>query len=471
METNMDMLILKKNQVLKNVFLASGIRLYRIFFSKFYFYVLLCFLILLNNSEIFAQEFNYNIELEVAGIYSTNNASPFWFYSNQNGLLDEESNFLGVASAEATFTKNRFLNFEAGISYYYSDGIENELKRNQIYLKYYNKYIQAIVGAKNPEIKLNGLSTSNQNFLFSGNSRSLPGLLVEANNPFPIFKTLTVDWGIGHYELNDDRFVDETMVHYKRFGLNWVINKKHKITARFQHYAQWGGTSPISGKQPDSFTDFIDIFFARGGGEEAGPGDQRNALGNHLGSYFLEYELESKIASFSFYHDHPFEDGSGSSFKNFPDGIWGVLLNLKNSKYFNPFIYEYVDTTNQSGASGVSGRDNYFNNKLYKSGWTYDGRTIGNPFISVPNNSRVKVHHFGFISNFKKIQFLIKTSFVQNLGTYYVPFNPKENAIYTYLKSDYSFEKYGKISIQLGYDTSDIDKDHFGGGLTYSYSF
>jgi len=67
------------------------------------------------------------------------------------------------------------------------------------------------VGVKNPEVKLDDLSSSNQNFLYSGNSRALPGIILEANKPFPIFKALTVDWGIAHYELNDDRFVDGTM--------------------------------------------------------------------------------------------------------------------------------------------------------------------------------------------------------------------------------------------------------------------
>ncbi|PHS61907.1 MAG: hypothetical protein COB12_11460 [Flavobacterium sp.] len=434
---------------------------------KKYFYLLFLFI----NGIVIAQEFDYSIFLKAQGIYGTNDESPFWFYSNQNGQLDGETNFLGLVSFEASFKKSKNLNFEAAVNYFYSDGIENEVKRNEFYIKYYNKYIQAIVGAKNPEVKLDGLSSSNQNFLYSGNARSLPGILIEANEFFPIFKTLSVDWGIAHYELNDDRFVDGTMVHYKRIGFNWKINEKHSVYARFQHFAQWGGTSPTQGKQPDSFNDFIKVFFGRGGGEESGAGDQQNVLGNHLGSYFLEYKYEAGFAGFTFYWEHPFEDGSGTSFKNFPDGIWGLFIDLKKNNFFKSFLYEYVDTTNQSGGTGISGKDNYFMNKLYRSGWTYDGRTLGLPFISVPFNTRTRIHQIGFTSIFKKFNFTFKTSFVQNLGTYFVPYEPFENAIYTYLKTDYSFDKFGNLSLQVGYDTSDVNKDHFGAGLAYSIGF
>ncbi len=434
---------------------------------KKYFYILFIFF----QGTLFAQDFNYNINLEVQGFYGTNDASPFWFYSNKNGILDAETNFLGIANIEASYSKNKNLNFEAGVNYYYSDGIEKSVKRNELFIKYYNKYLQAIIGAKNPEVKLNGLSSSNQNFTYSGNARALPGILIEANEFFPIFKFLFVDWGIAHYELNDNRFVDGTMVHYKRIGFNWIINKNNSVYARFQHYAQWGGNNPITGQQPDSFKDFIKVFFGRSGGENAGSGDQQNVLGNHLGSYFLEYKLKTKIAKFSFYWEHPFEDGSGTSFKNFPDGIWGVFASLENSSFFKSLLYEYVDTTNQSGKGGVSGNDNYFNNRGYKSGWTYDGRTIGIPFILVPVNTRTRVHQIGFTSVYKKIDFTFKTSIVQNLGTHPFPFEPQENAVYTYLKSAYSFNKYGDLSLELGYDTSNINKDHFGASLAYSYYF
>jgi hypothetical protein len=52
-----------------------------------------------------------------------------------------------------------------------------------------------------------------------------------------------------------------------------------------------------------------------------------------------------------------------------------------------------------------------------------------------------------------------------------VPFDPKEIAIYSYLNTTYSFNKYGEISLPIGFDYSDTKKDSFGAGLSYTYSF
>ena len=62
-------------------------------------------------------------------------------------------------------------------------------------------------------------------------------------------------------------------------------------------------------------------------------------------------------------------------------------------------------------------------------------------------------------------------SFVQNLGSFATPIEPKEFAIYSYLNTTYSTEKFGKLSLLLGFDYSDRNTDTFGAGLTYSYSF
>jgi len=68
---------------------------------KKYLFILVLFI----NGVVIAQEFDYSIFLKTQGIYGTNNESPFWFYSNQYGQLDKETNFLGLASVEASFLK------------------------------------------------------------------------------------------------------------------------------------------------------------------------------------------------------------------------------------------------------------------------------------------------------------------------------------------------------------------------------
>ncbi len=72
---------------------------------KIFFFILTLF----SNAIVIAQEFDYSIFLKAQGIYGSNDESPFWFYSNQNGQLDGETNFLGLASFETYFKKTRIL--------------------------------------------------------------------------------------------------------------------------------------------------------------------------------------------------------------------------------------------------------------------------------------------------------------------------------------------------------------------------
>lgn len=71
---------------------------------------------------------------------------------------------------------------------------------------------------------------------------------------------------------------------------------------------------------------------------------------------------------------------------NYPDGLYGVFIDLKQPKnWLTHLIAEFYNTKNQSGSSAISGYDNYFNNTIYGSGWTYFGRTIGAPlFLTRP---------------------------------------------------------------------------------------
>jgi hypothetical protein len=339
------------------------------------------------------------------------------------------------------------------------------------------------VGSKKQEEVLDGLSATNQNFLWSGNARPLPGILLEANNPLKISNTFALDWGIGHYELNDNRFVDGTHVHYKRLGLITTFNENHKLTAKIQHYAQWGGTSKSLGKLENSTKDFINVFFAHNSEEIGVENDKINKVGNHLGTYSLIYENRNSFGSFSVYHDHPFEDGSGTRLANFPDGIWGVYFVPKRTKIISSVLYEYIYTMNQSGISVGSGIDNYFFNGIYRSGWSYEKNIIGLPFIIFEKNveitekyspiisNRSKTHHFGVMGEFSKFQWKLKSTYAKYLGTYRKPFFPEWKYWYNYGSLSYKSERLGTFTVLGGADFSNIDDTLIGGGIAYSYSF
>jgi hypothetical protein len=440
------------------------------------------FIIFLLSSLIsWAQEFDWEGKLSVSGLASNEETLPFWMYANSNYSRGTETNFLGVGELKSTYEFSNFF-IEAGIAFYYRDEVVDEFQRRDLYLRFQNNWLKATLGAKRQELMVNGLSVTNTNFLWSGNARPIPGLLFEANSPIRIGKNFAIDWGIAHYELNDDRFVDNTNLHYKRLGFITTFNENHRVRLQIQHFAQWAGTSPVYGELNSDFEAFIDVFFARKSEEINVDGEIQNAVGNHLGTFLFAYDFNTNLGIFSVYHEHPFEDGSGTGFSNFPDGVWGVFYQPKKKKIITSFLYEYVDTRDQS-SNDVSGNDNYFSNNVYRSGWTYEGNIIGLPLITADKsiviteetspiiNNRVQAHHFGFSGTFKKIDWRLKSTISKNLGTYNHPFPMVINNWYNYADFSYTTQDYGTFTLELALDTSSFSDTNFGGGLSYSYVF
>ena len=424
-----------------------------------------------------------HLSLTAMGFGATGDNLPFWMYRNTNGRIDAETNVAGLLRGSISYYLSEKSYFEFGAGAVASNGNKNSLRRDELYLSYVNPWLKVTLGSKNPYEEFQGLSVVAKDFLLSGNAKALPGLIVEAPEPLMLSKTFGIDWGIAHYALNDDRYVDNTKVHYKRLALVVNLDEKNQFVGGIEHYAQWAGTSPVYGKLPSSFNDFLTVFYAGRSNQDTVLGEELNSLGNHLGIYNFEYNFTPSSGRFSFYHQHPFEDGSGTSFKNFPDGIWGFYFGPNTvdfDGFITGFLLEYVQTTNQSGSGLESGtgRDNYFSNSVYQSGWTYHNNVIGLPFI-IPSDgdpssilyNRTRAINIGFAAKKKNWSFKSKMSLANNYGSFVAPIEPKEFAIYNYLNTTYSMEEYGNLSLLLGFDYSDQNKDTFGAGLTYTYSY
>ncbi|MDN3723951.1 capsule assembly Wzi family protein [Aequorivita sp. SDUM287046] len=443
---------------------------------------LLKFFFLLCPFFIFSQEFKIAGSAEAKAILATENENPFWFHTNTNFAVGELTNFSATGELRASLLFPSFL-INGGAAVFGRDGVKDAVQRRDLYLQFENSWLFATVGAKKQFEVFNGLSATNQDFLWSGNARPLPGILLEANNPFKISKTFAVDWGMAHYELNDDRYVDGTHVHYKRLSLITSFNENNTLTAKVQHYVQWGGTSPEWGKLKSGFKDFVNVFFAHTTEEYGIEGETLNKLGNHLGSVLLDYNHANKLGSFSIYHDHYIEDGSGTRLANFPDGLWGIYFEPANNRFFTAILYEYIDTMDQSGISVGSGKDNYFSNSIYRSGWSYEKNIMGVPFILYDKSAqisegvspiisnRVKVHHFGLMGHFDAFQWKLKSSLAKYTGTYRTPLYPEWKYWYNYGSLSYKNEKLGTFTIMGGADFSNKAKTLVGGGVEYSYSF
>ena len=426
-------------------------------------------------SQIIAQE-GVKVEGSInSRVFLSSDSLPFWLYSNTNGFVNEQSTFGIHAFAKASYKISDKNSLETGVSLFYRDGTDDNLQRGNLFISYKAPYYKITLGAKASE-NVNVLSTTNENVLLSGNARAFPGVVIEAPSFINLTDQILIDYALGHYILNDDRFVANTNVHYKRLNLRYSSSDSENFTVGVQHFAQWGGTSRTLGDLPDGLDDYFKIFLAQGGGEDSTDGEQVNALGNHLGSFDFSYEKQLKRGTIKAYHLHLFEDGSGTAFKNFPDGIWGAQYTFSNNSIFENILYEYVDTRSQSGSTGRSGRDNYFSNAGYRSGWTYEGQIIGLPFFELNpetglgiTNNRIIAHNIGVSGTLKSIKISGKVTYLQNLGTYAGPFPFRQKKLLSYVSSTYKTHNWGEISLLMGADFINNEPDNY--ALSIGYGF
>ncbi|WP_435579867.1 capsule assembly Wzi family protein [Gilvibacter sp.] len=437
--------------------------------------------LLLFSAFSFAQEYNYQATGGVRVFKSSQQNLPFWMQANTNGAVGAGTNFLVDGGLSGQLMLNNGWQLSGKASLFYRDEVPDELQRDELYAQLDTPWLSVVIGSRRNEDRFDGLGLVQDNFLLSGNARALPGLLVEAPSPQRIFKGVALDWGIGHYSLNDERFVEDVLLHFKRLAAVITLSPRTTLKAGIQHYAQWGGNSPERGKQPSGFSDFIDIFFASQGSDSASDTDRANALGNHLGIYELEVNHRTTYGNLRFYHSHPFEDGSGTRLKNFPDGIWGFYYDPNTEDYtslFKGLVVEYFQTTDQSGATGDAGRDNYFRSGVYRSGWTYDGNILGLPFITMDEtgleigNNRVRGIHLGLSAGRGSWLIYTKATAYENFGSFRLDnrIDPPQQILNTFVGFEYDFKKYGSVNLQAAADWGDGFRDTYGVSLGYRIS-
>ncbi|TVZ23015.1 capsule assembly protein Wzi [Dokdonia sp. Hel_I_63] len=434
-------------------------------------------------SSITAQErLNFSGSLGSIG-FIPNDRLPFWSFTNSQGFLSESSSYGVSAFAKADYSISNTHMLTLGAGAYISDGFDNNIRRSDLYLEYKNKWILVTAGAKQLTSEPYNLSTINNNILQTGNARPLPGIIISNRKSIKLSEKFSLDAALAHYNLNDDRSTKNSQIHYKMIRANWTINEVNSLSVALRHYVQWGGTLSDGTKLPSDLQAFGRIFIGANGGDIDNPNEAINALGNHLGSYNVNYKRKLNIGTLALYHQSLFEDRSGRELNNFPDGVWGINYLPEGSKLIKSILYEYIQTISQSGAprpteglNQQSGGDNYFSNGIYPSGWTYEGAIIGLPFLNpfgnttTPRNNRMIGHHLGIAGSIGKIDYAFKGSYIQNLGTYTSPIKPRQKALYSHAMFSYKTNTLGIINFYLGADYINDFSNATSIGIGYKYN-
>lgn len=449
---------------------------------------LFCLIIILLSSVVNAQEWkvDWNASARMAG--STGEYMPFWARTGQDGILPVRSSGLITAGADIAYNDNKGFYFEAGTNLAGALALKSPLNDKAVYGMVDRLYVSGgwkmlhlDAGMKPREREFGDLSITGGNIVLSGNTRNMPG--INAWSDWIYFEKghwFGIRGNFAHYKMMDNRYVKGANIHNKSFAFKIALGRKVDFEAGLDHWAQWGGVSQAIGECPASFKDYMRIVLGKGGGSDATLSDQQNALGNHLGREYIRVTWRASAFSMLFQYDMPFEDG-GQIIKTepIPDGVYTLKFSFNDrKKWVTDIVYEYIHTTWQSGSYHdrpateeemtkdygeyvywqdpnhhyygryvLGGKDNYFNNGEYRSGWTYFGRSIGLPLMvpMTPDgngmswgfvSNRVRAHHIGLAGVAFDIPYSFKATYSSNWGTYNVPFKDKPKQLSLALEAE-----------------------------------
>tara|TARA_R110001583_G_scaffold16041_5_gene65160 strand:- start:24091 stop:25566 length:1476 start_codon:yes stop_codon:yes gene_type:complete len=436
-------------------------------FRKITLITVLCALIFISSSS-FAQKKELKYEIGTSGVVSSKSTLPFWLVSNRNGIIPDENSGLLSLKLKSEFTpSNSNFDYSYTASLIGSQGNTSEVFFDELYssLKWQNIIFD--IGIKHREINYDGISMSNGNLLFSGNSRSYPKISVGINNYVSVPLTnnwLAIKGEFSNGILLDNRYVDNANIHHKNAFLRIGKENGLSFTIGLDHYAQWGGKSPKWGNL-GGLNAFKEAVLVQAGKVLIDPDgnesitESYNKSGNHLGqnSFKIAYSNDKLFSSLTL--KNIYEDKSGD-FRHLPDvKDWNIsfYLNFKDQKFLSSFIYEYYTSKDQGGYlirpdhpnEPTIGFDSYFNNGVFKSGWTNYNRTIGLPLFTTRlengesrgvNNNAITAHHFGFKGNVSNFQYKALVTFSNNFGTLSLINDGKGKKPENYSKA-YSFPK------------------------------
>lgn len=436
-------------------------------------FTLLLLFILHLSFAVQAQDMLLEGTVNTKGIIYSGDESPFWIHSNQRGRVDERSNVAGWINGLATYDISESASFKMGLGLLYSDGYLDKLQLDESYLSFENDWLLVSVGRRQREEMYNGLSASNENILWSLNARPVPGIGFEIIRPiyFSQKAGLGFKLSLEEYITDDDRYVKDTRIHHKSFHLVFDGVYNWEFIVGLEHFVQWGGISPVFGELPGGFQDYRNVFTGMEGEDDV-RGEEANAIGNHLGGYVAGIKTSFDNYQIEVIYNHLFEDGSGRVLVNTPDGRYGIFIADKEpGKWIDAMMYEFYYTKNQSKNSPTTdGIDNYFNNNVYRSGWTYESRILGVPFINLDEerfrigNNKFIAHHVGISGlAWGNLPYTLLTSYRKNYGSKTNSNQPNE-ILSSYLdlriyKSDLN------VNLQLGSDFNSIASPNFGLGI------
>jgi hypothetical protein len=459
-------------------------------------------------------------------VYPSRDFSPFYLQNNRWGeFQNEQPTFVfGELSYQHQFGQR--LEMSTGFSFRNNIISSHYVQIDYDFLRLNIGRVKNTFGGLRESLSSGSLGQGN-------NARPIPQVSLEIKDYIDVPFTngyFETKGHMSHGWLEEDRYISNALLHSKSFYLKLDLEEEIGWSAAsgLVHFAQYGGVSPQGDKQLSSFSDFLRVFAGSGIPISGfGTAGEINALGNHLG--IVETTITQKIGEhmLTINYQKPFEDFGSLQYISLTDYLFGLEWDLpKVNSLIDKIYLEYIQTKSQGGPGlpdasefiqteednfgyKFGGRDDIYNNYLYRSGWTYQGQGIGSPlfltyertlnfFDAYPDygvaiaNNRIRAIHLGLSGQINpKMGYDGLFTYTQNFGTYaglyegrfawngviddpnfdYV-FRPMREQFYTQIKLKYvdAFNTLPvSFQLRLAYDFGDL-YNLFGAEFSISYN-
>jgi hypothetical protein len=399
----------------------------------------------------FSQNATTKFSLQAEGSVTSNGVVPFWMRSNQFGsvpLSGAAAGFIGKAEKNYKSSKDNFFDWGAGFEGRLNAGNRVDALLIQGYGKIRLGAFQLRGGRFRETVGLADTLLSSGNFSISGNAPGVPKIELSVPEFYSIpflKKFIAVKGSYSHGWMGSlpihfpYRQVDEakTYLHQKslyfRFG---TPSSKLKVYAGLNDNVQWGNNKEIFSKNEFTLSSWKEYTYV-----VLSKRFEYSQVGNHLGSLDLGLTYDTPSMTIMLYRQSFYDKDGLKHLANIADGLNGISFTTKSPVderfHLRKLVFETVYTKNQAADAvkrlGLLGYEDYYNNYIYREGWSYHGSALGTPLITttldgkadLPRdereyfiNNRLLAFHGAVSASSESWSTLLKLTYSMNYGTF-----------------------------------------------------
>lgn len=453
-------------------------------------------------SSIYSQEFVgdttqtvvHTLNTESGILISAKNRLPFWVKSNNsNRFTDQSANSIYQIldyNGSYKLIDNLSVKWELESIVNARENIRGKFVQANISIQ--TNFLRITGGYDEEFFGLNDSTLSIGNLVYGNNARPLPKISISTNGwkKSPLLgSTLSFKAYLAHGKFENNRFQRGAFLHQKYFYLRGrAFNERLSLIFGLNHSAQWGGSNSLNeSAQPAGLKNYARIFLGSSGGGDALLTDQQNALGNHLGTYDIRGSYDFKNFTLTNYWQLLWEDKSGLTPFNWRDGIMGTSIQFKKGGILQKVVLEIVRTNDQNAQKTSEDGipflepDNFFNNGVYRSGWSYHSRVIGNPLFLILNSesasgfsikNSINAVNIGLSGQLGQLRYRINYTDFKNKGTKFENISPSLRLKSIDLYLQHSLDQRSSIGSRVNYQSANFETQrNFSLQIFYRRSF